>query len=160
MISNRHGQWRDRAACRGVDSELFFPTAESGPVRTTQVAAAKAVCARCPVRGECLDEALARIPYGVAGGLTEHERRTLRRSASASNGGRKVTGTGIDVELLPGPTARERARFGRRLLGAGRTTSQVARVCGVSTRTVQRWAGEGSTAATGLPSGSPEHITS
>ena len=71
--------WRERAACRDVDDpELFFPAAESGPARDAQVAAAKAVCARCPVRAECLTEALARIPYGIAGGLTEHERRRLR----------------------------------------------------------------------------------
>ena len=42
-----------------------------------QVVAAKRVCAGCPVRPECLTEALVRIPYGIAGGLTEDERRTL-----------------------------------------------------------------------------------
>ena len=60
--------WRTAAACLDVDPELFFPTAESGPVHDTQVAAAQAVCAGCPVRAECLTEALARIPYGVARG--------------------------------------------------------------------------------------------
>ncbi len=43
-----------------------------------QVAVAKAVCARCPVRAACLDEALIRIPYGIAGGLTPEERRGRR----------------------------------------------------------------------------------
>ena len=76
--------WRARAACRGSDPELFFPTAESGPVRAGQVAAAKAVCARCPVRAACLAEALARIPYGIAGGLTEYERRRLRAGDRAT----------------------------------------------------------------------------
>lgn len=71
--------WRSRAACLDVDPELFFPAAEAGPVYDVQVAAAKAVCHRCPVRAECLAEALARIPYGIAGGLTEDERRALRR---------------------------------------------------------------------------------
>ena len=66
---------------RGRTRTLFFPAAESGPARDAQVAAAKAVCARCPVRAECLAEALARIPYGIAGGLTEHERRRLRTHA-------------------------------------------------------------------------------
>ncbi len=47
-------EWRMNAACRGVDPELFFPAAEGGPARDAQVAAAKAVCARCPVRRECL----------------------------------------------------------------------------------------------------------
>jgi hypothetical protein len=72
--------WRDRAACRDVDPERFFPAAEDGPGLRAQVAAAKAICARCPVRAECLAEALARIPFGIAGGLTEHERRQLRRT--------------------------------------------------------------------------------
>ena len=72
--------WRDRAACRDVEPELFFPAAEDGAARHAQVQAAKAVCAGCPVRVECLAEALARIPYGIAGGLTEHERRQFGRT--------------------------------------------------------------------------------
>lgn len=71
--------WRSRAACLDVDPELFFPVATDGPVYDAQVTAAKAVCARCPVVAECLAEALARIPDGIAGGLTEVERRALRR---------------------------------------------------------------------------------
>lgn len=175
-MSNQNEQigrrgWRALAECQNTDPELFFPTAESGPARTTQVAAAKAVCARCPVRAQCLTEALARIPYGIAGGLTEHERRTLRRRATTS--GQPAHPPAAEAapveaalfdELPGGLTARsagqERARVGRALLSAGRSARQVARTCGVSTRTVQRWAGEGSAAATGLPSGSPEHISS
>ncbi len=72
-------RWRDRAACRRVDPELFFPAAESGRAHDAQVAAAKAVCAWCPVVDPCLDDALARIPDGIAGGRTAHERRQLRR---------------------------------------------------------------------------------
>ena len=71
--------WRSGAACLGVDPELFFPTAEAGPVHDVQVRAAKQVCAGCPVVAACLAEALARIPDGIAGGLTPDERRALRR---------------------------------------------------------------------------------
>ncbi len=60
----RMNEWRTRAACRSVDPDVFFPTAEAGPVYDAQVAVAKAVCAGCPVRAECLAEALVRIPYG------------------------------------------------------------------------------------------------
>ena len=77
--------WRSRAACRpgaGVDPETFFPVAESGPVHDAQVATAKRVCARCPVVAECLAEALTRIPDGIAGGLTEVERRALSRRST------------------------------------------------------------------------------
>lgn len=66
--------WRREAACRDLDTDVFFPLAEAdaGP--------AKAVCAACPVRDECLEFALAtRQGDGVWGGLTETERRRLGR---------------------------------------------------------------------------------
>jgi Transcription factor WhiB len=194
--------WRARAACRGVDPELFFPAAERGPVRAVQVAAAKAVCAGCPVRTECLAEALARIPYGIAGGLTENERRRLRTHDShvRQAPGRDELPAEAAEALADGPgrgwTARQRAAVGRVLLAAGCPTPQVAQACGVTERTVHRWAahrcaattstdrydattgdtsrtaptavrarragldaGEGSAAATGLPSRSSRHIT-
>ena len=86
--------WRSRAACLGVDPELFFPVAEDGPVHDAQVAKAKAVCAGCPVVAVCLADALARIPDGIAGGLTEQERRALRRRNRAAVTGavRALTG--------------------------------------------------------------------
>jgi hypothetical protein len=71
-------EWLARAACAGVDPELFFPPAETGPARARQEAAAKAVCARCPVTAECREWALVALPFGVAGGLSEDERRALR----------------------------------------------------------------------------------
>lgn len=74
--------WRDRAACLGLDPELFFPVSDVGP-GAVQTAAAKAVCARCPVRAECLADALdAGNDYGVWGGLTEDERRALKARAA------------------------------------------------------------------------------
>ncbi len=66
--------WRREAACRDLDTNVFFPLTddEAGP--------AKAVCATCPVREQCLEFALAtRQDDGVWGGLTETERRRLRR---------------------------------------------------------------------------------
>lgn len=79
-------RWRDQAACRpgtGVDSELFFPLTENRH-HNPQMQAAKDVCARCPVRNECLDWAVrSGLPYGVAGGLTSDERTELRRAARA-----------------------------------------------------------------------------
>jgi WhiB family transcriptional regulator, redox-sensing transcriptional regulator len=71
--------WQLVAACRGVDSSLFFhPEGERGAARTAREAAAKEVCMRCPVRAECATHALAvREPYGVWGGLTEDEREAM-----------------------------------------------------------------------------------
>jgi WhiB family redox-sensing transcriptional regulator len=73
--------WREYAACRDADPELFFPVSEVGP-GARQVAAAKAVCAGCPVRARCLDYAVDNaLDHGVFGGTTERDRRTLVRRA-------------------------------------------------------------------------------
>lgn len=74
--------WMIDAACRGAeDADLWFPITEIGP-GAAQVAEAKAVCAGCPVRDECLEFALALgLDYGVFGGMAASERRELRRSA-------------------------------------------------------------------------------
>ena len=86
--------WRARAACRDVDPELFQPCTEAGPLHEAQVAAAKAVCAGCPVRALCLEFALAVLPCGVAGGLTATERAALRTPASAQLAGCGMSGPG------------------------------------------------------------------
>jgi len=71
--------WLEQAACRDEDPELFFPISAKGP-GLAQAAEAKAVCARCPVRDACLAYALATDQdAGIWGGLTEEERRGLRR---------------------------------------------------------------------------------
>lgn len=77
-----------RAACRGSALDVFFhPDRERGDAREAREATAKAICATCPVVAECLDHALSvREPYGVWGGMTEHERAELltrRRRARA-----------------------------------------------------------------------------
>lgn len=72
--------WSDLAACKDEEPELFFPVSEVGP-GARQTAQAKAVCARCPVRSECLGYALDNgLDYGVFGGATADERRRLTRS--------------------------------------------------------------------------------
>ena len=71
--------WRVRAACSTVDPDLFFPVGVTGPA-VGQIAAAKAVCAGCGVRDECLDFAITtNQEYGIWGGTSEEERRLLRR---------------------------------------------------------------------------------
>jgi WhiB family redox-sensing transcriptional regulator len=66
--------WRHRAPCRDEDPEIFF--GEAGPAST---AAARAVCASCPVRRPCLTEGI-REPHGVRAGLTEAERDPFGRA--------------------------------------------------------------------------------
>jgi WhiB family transcriptional regulator, redox-sensing transcriptional regulator len=65
--------WRVNAACRDEDPDGLF-------VRGKEQRKAKLVCIACPVRTECLAEALdGRIEFGVWGGMTERERRALLR---------------------------------------------------------------------------------
>jgi WhiB family transcriptional regulator, redox-sensing transcriptional regulator len=76
--------WRHRAACRDEDPELFFPVSETGP-GARQTAQAKVVCARCPVRAECLEYALENgLDHGIFGGLTERERRGVHARQKAA----------------------------------------------------------------------------
>jgi WhiB family redox-sensing transcriptional regulator len=72
-------QWQTDAACRRADPDLFFhPWGERDPSRSRRDAAAKAVCAACPVQLPCREVALATYePYGVWGGLTEAEREQI-----------------------------------------------------------------------------------
>lgn len=73
-------EWVHAALCRDVDPELFFPLGNTGPA-AIQVDAAKAVCARCDVRLECLDWAMGTgQDSGVWGGFSEEERRALKRA--------------------------------------------------------------------------------
>jgi WhiB family transcriptional regulator, redox-sensing transcriptional regulator len=70
----RRDWWR-AAACREADPDLFFPVAAHGPA-VDEIARAKAVCAACGVRPQCLQYALATHQlHGVWGGTTEDERQ-------------------------------------------------------------------------------------
>ncbi len=74
-----HRDWWRLAACQEADPELFFPVAAQGPA-LDDIAAAKALCAACPVRRQCLAFALATSQlHGVWGGTTEDERLPLVR---------------------------------------------------------------------------------
>lgn len=68
--------WQDRALCAETDPEAFFPE-KGGSTRE-----AKRVCTGCEVKGECLQYALAHDErFGIWGGLSERERRRLKRRA-------------------------------------------------------------------------------
>src|SRR6187455_3164563 len=68
--------WQERALCAQTDPEAFFPE-KGGSTRE-----AKKVCLSCDVRGECLEYALANDErFGIWGGLSERERRKLKKRA-------------------------------------------------------------------------------
>ena len=71
--------WWHRAECCGLTTaqrdDIFFPA------RGAPTAPAKAICASCPVREECLDYAITNgEKFGIWGGLSERERRRIRRA--------------------------------------------------------------------------------
>lgn len=71
--------------CSSVDPELFFPQ-ESEPYpgkivsKYTDIAAAKRICADCPIKLQCLEYGLKNAEIGIWGGLTESQRESLRRA--------------------------------------------------------------------------------
>jgi WhiB family redox-sensing transcriptional regulator len=68
--------WQDKALCAQTDPEAFFPE-KGGSTRE-----AKKVCLGCDVRSECLEYALMNDErFGIWGGLSERERRRLKKSA-------------------------------------------------------------------------------
>jgi WhiB family redox-sensing transcriptional regulator len=70
-------EWQERALCSQTDPEAFFPE-KGGSTRE-----AKRICQRCEVRVECLEYALGHDErFGIWGGLSERERRKLKRRAA------------------------------------------------------------------------------
>lgn len=150
--------WRARAVCRDLDPEIFFPVGDPADPFDARNAPALAACARCPVRAQCLDDALARVEFGVMGGATAEQRAELKRyrrrtrpaevTVSPSAGQLDVSErtpppVRSPLALGPGttvPRATARAR-GVELLVEGRMRRvEIARHCRVSQRTVDRWA--------------------
>ena len=71
--------WRQHAACKGVEPEVFYPVTDE------EAEIAKAICTVCSVRGTCLEYALTnREREGVWGGATEKERRRIVRQRRRS----------------------------------------------------------------------------
>jgi hypothetical protein len=112
--------WRDRALCRDVDPDLFFPLGD-GPLGQRQIAQAKSVCAGCPVIAECLAFALSQLPDGIAGGTTPAERVALRRGQTVKRS-----------------TAVARQETAVRLRAQGLAASVIAQQIGVNERSVYR----------------------
>lgn len=76
--------WRQNAACRDTNPDLFFPVGTTGPA-IEQIEAAKAVCQQCEAINACLEYALAtNQDSGIWGGTSEEERRKLRRQQQAA----------------------------------------------------------------------------
>jgi WhiB family redox-sensing transcriptional regulator len=110
--------WMVDGRCRVEDipPDVFFPS------RGESLALPKSICARCPVKVQCLDYALRTRQYhGVWGGASERERRRMRSAIAAER-------TTVD------DTA---ARI-RHMRAWGLTDQEIARELGISTRAIYR----------------------
>jgi len=77
--------WESHGACLASDPDLFIPISTAGAA-LRQLAQAKAICGRCPVRCECLQFALAtHQAHGVWGGTSEEERQLMRSRGGCRN---------------------------------------------------------------------------
>ena len=143
MVGRSTDTWRAHGACRTTDPETFFPVAEAGPEFDRAVARAKQVCAGCPVRAECLAWAVEELPHGIAGGMTEDERRTTRlarraRIREVAVARHAPTGTRRPLDARRSPVI----EAGQSALAQGVPRDQVATEFGVTRRTVDRWAAD------------------
>jgi WhiB family redox-sensing transcriptional regulator len=69
--------WQDYSNCAGADADLFFPE------RGASTRKAKAICNACQVKAECLEFAIQQSEkFGIWGGLSERERRRIRKERS------------------------------------------------------------------------------
>ncbi|NUS83711.1 MAG: WhiB family transcriptional regulator [Streptomyces sp.] len=77
--TERAADWRDKASCRGEDSEVFFASSQTAAGQA-DIRHAKVICFGCPVMQACGQWAFeTRQPFGVWGGVSESERRSILR---------------------------------------------------------------------------------
>ncbi len=85
MTATQTEEWTLRARCKGMEDALFCAAKDQREARK--------ICRHCPVRMDCLAEALDnRIEWGVWGGMTERERRTLLRTRGDVTSWRRALG--------------------------------------------------------------------
>lgn len=105
-------EWVIRAACRSEDPTCFFPDDFSGHTRVRSTVAALRICSTCPVRDECLVDALRHERrgmnvFGIRGGMTPRARAELVESMWAAWLGARCSGCG---RRLVGEVADEDSR--------------------------------------------------
>lgn len=131
-VATADTEWMDDGACRGADTEAFYPRAES------EGAQARRICRECPVRNQCLEYALTHDErYGIWGGCDPVERRMLTTSDGRI---KRVTPNSINTERLSlKPQQRERVDLINDALACGRDAEEVAAACGTNVASLERW---------------------
>lgn len=75
-VKDKDPSWRESAKCKNEDVNLFMSNSKQ------EINDAKAICIGCPVLKQCLDYAITNdIPYGVWGGTSQSERKSMKRKA-------------------------------------------------------------------------------
>ena len=79
--------WMESANCIGMNTDWFFPVTQQGPYGGVSKAV-KAICGSCPVRNECLEQALKTDSrFGIWGGISERKRAPLHAKYTRDNRG-------------------------------------------------------------------------
>lgn len=79
FVEPNSDNWREQAACKGMDVRLFFPESGGNGINTAKQA--KKVCATCPVTGPCLEYGLRTSDReGIYGGLSHKQRSVIKRT--------------------------------------------------------------------------------
>jgi len=109
-----HESWRQRAACKGMDTSVFYPgDRERGPTLARRERRAKQICEHCPVIRNCLKWALdAREPFGVWGGTSAKERTRILEGRDRRGGAQPQS------RPRPGETGHDRSEP-KHVVGAG-----------------------------------------
>ena len=125
------GDWWTRGECRDEDPDLFFPIGNTGPA-AAQTQKAKAVCARCPVRLQCLSWATdTGQDSGVWGGLSEGERRLLKQNS-------RTRARGADRNHRPTQIVRQHLDRYLELAADGLTVEDIAAEMGTMASTIRK----------------------
>ena len=92
QLAGQRGDWQSQGACLNADPDVFFPISVAG-ASATQIRTARAICAGCRVRSDCINYAVEHAEIqGIWGGTTDDERKKLRRArARAGSSARAAT---------------------------------------------------------------------
>ena len=124
--------WMDDGACRGADTEAFYPHNVDGGQT------ARRICRGCPVRTQCLEYAISHDErYGIWGGCDPVERRMF---TSVAGKVKRAEPNAINTErLVLNPRQRERVDVINDHLACGHDADQIAAAVGISVEALERW---------------------
>jgi WhiB family redox-sensing transcriptional regulator len=128
------GPWITQAACADVDTDLFFP--ERGEDQT----AAKAICATCPVRAECLAYALETGDPGIWGGTSERQRKQIKAANNPIPDEHRALIAAWAATVATDHTVTRKALDDLKAAGVSSPRNRLAEALGKNVTTIDAWA--------------------